>query len=303
LLLGLVRLHGELAWLGITLQHPPIGLVARPAASQAATGARADLAQAQAARAMQALGLPPAELEIEYAIPRHLGLASDPMMSLAAARALAALAHDPRAEDALALAKALGLAPHDTLAVHGFDHGGVLLVAAESAQPLKRFELAHGDDDHSWAWVLHWPFPAEGTPPTYEGDRLDHLLAAGPHLSNETGRLVEEDLWPALEGDDMAAFGQALMGVQRLNRAALAAAGTPPASAPSTEGVLKVLADSGCLAWGESAAGLAPFGLIRGGPASLAVRRQLVAHVGYEGGSVTAAICDNRGATHREVVV
>src|SRR5262249_2560392 len=112
------------------------------------------------------------------------------------------------------------------------------------------------------------------------------------------GRLVEYELWPALEQNDMAAFGQALMAVQRLNHEALAAAGTPPASAPGTEGVLKVLADAGCLAWGESAAGLAPFGLIRGGPASIVVRRQLVAHVGYEGGSVTAAICDNQGARH-----
>src|SRR5262249_55050089 len=179
-------------------------------------------ARGRAPRAWRPRGLPRPEGGTGYAIPRHLGLASDPMMSLAAARALAALAHDPDAEDTFALAEALGLPPHDTLAVHGFHHGGLLLVAAEDTKacpPLMRFELAH-DDNPSWAWVLHWPFPPPGTPASYEADRLDQLLAAAPHLSDETGRLVEYELWPALERDDMAAFGQALMAVQRLNREA-----------------------------------------------------------------------------------
>ena len=125
---------------------------------------------------------------------------------------------------------------------------------------------------------------------------MAQLLAAAPHLSAETGRLVNEALWPALEHDDLAAFGQALMEFQSLNRAALQAAGTPTLSAPDTEGVLRVLRDNGALAVGENVAGLGRFGLIRGGPASVILRRRLVEYVGYDGGTVMAAIPDNHGA-------
>jgi len=304
LLFGLARLaSGQLAWLGLTLQHPPISLGAWPAAALSVTGARADLAHAAAARVMERLGLPAAEIEIEYAIPRHMGLASDPMMALSAAYSLAAANHDLRAEDTLALADALGLARSEALAVQGFHRGGFLLVpvaAGEAAwpAPLRRFELAH-DDEHSWAWVLHWPLPPDDTPPTLEADRLSQLLAAAEHLSPETGRLVEDELWPALERDDMPAFGQALMAFQALNQDALAQAGTPPASAPTTAGVLDVLRSNGALAWGESARGLAPFGLLRGGKPSITLRKQVVDYLGYEGGTVMAAIADNTGAVHK----
>jgi predicted sugar kinase len=303
LLLGLARLRaGRLAWLGITLQHPPIAIDARPAQALAVTGARADLADAQAARVMERLGLPAADLEIELAIPRYMGLASDAMLGLAVARTLAALPESPAAADTQVLADALGLDERDALAGQGFDRGGFLLVLAEPIAghwpvPLRRFELAH-DDDHSWVWVLHWPEPPPGTPPTLEADRPAQLLAAAPHLSDETGRLVEEELWPALERDDSAAFGQALMAFQQLNRAALDRAGTPAEGAPGSEDALSVLRDNGALAWGESAAGLARFGLIRGGPPSVALRRKLVEHVGYEGGTVMASICENHGARH-----
>ena len=66
-------------------------------------------------------------------IPRYLGLASDPLTGLAVARTLAALAASPAAEDAPALANALGLAPHDALAVYGFGHGGLLLMPTDVA--------------------------------------------------------------------------------------------------------------------------------------------------------------------------
>jgi predicted sugar kinase len=304
LLFGLARLGShKLAWLGITLQHPPIAIDARPAAALSVTGARADLAHVQAQLVMQRLNLPAADVEIEMAIPRYLGLGSEPMMGLAMARTLAALAGHPAAGDTPALANALGLDLRcDALAMHGFDHGGFLLVDAESKAepwpaPLRQTEMTH-DDDHSWAWVLHWPDTPAGTPGTLEADRMARLLAAAPYMSDETGRLVEYEVWPALELNDIEAFGQALMAFQQLNRTALEKAGTPAVGAPDTDGVLRAMRENGAIAWGESAAGLARFGLIRGGPASVVLRRKVVETVGYEGGNVMASICDNQGATH-----
>jgi predicted sugar kinase len=304
LLFGLARLRtNQLAWLGITLQHPPIVIGARPASALSVTGARADLAHTQATRVMQRLGLPAAEVEIEMASPRYMGLGSEPMLGLAVARSLAALTETSIAGHTLALADALGLDERDALAVHGFDHGGMLLVPADNGAgrwpaPLRRRNLDH-PDDNSWAWVLHWPPTPPGTPSALEAGRLAQLLAAAPHLSDETGRLVEDELWPALERDDSASFGRALMGFQQLNQAALEKAGTALVGTPDTEGVLAVLRENGAQAWGESAAGLARFGLIRGGSPSVVLRRALVKYLGYEGGTVMAAICDVTGARHR----
>ena len=303
LLFGLARLRSNrLAWLGLTLQHPPIAIDARSAPVLLVTGACADVGHAQAVRAMAHLMLPAGDLEVELAIPKSMGLGSEPMLGLAVAATLAALAEHPAADDTPSLAEAVGLLPNDALAVHGYDHGGFLLVDAEPdarrwPAPMRRHELAH-DDDHSWAWVLHLPPKPPGTPPTLEADRLAQLLAAAPHLSDETGRLVEDELWPAMERDDMAAFSLALMSFQALNQAALDKAETPAKGAPDTEGVLAVLRDNGAEAWGQSAAGLARFGLIRAAHPSIELRRELSKYVGYEGGTVMASICDNRGAKH-----
>ena len=306
LLLGLARLSsGVLAWLGLTVQYPPISIDARPAPALAVTGASADLGYPHAARALQRFGLPPAEVEIDYALPRRMGLGAEPMLALSLARTLAALAHDPDAEDTFALADGLGLPRSQALAVQSFHQGGVLLVPAGEEggpwpQPLRRCELSH-DDKHSWVWVLHWPHVPAEISPTLEADRLAQMLAAAPHLSDETGRLVEEALWPALAHDDLPAFSQALMRFMALNRQALAAAGTPPASLAGTEVVLACLRENGALGWGEPATGLARFGLIRGGPDSIVLRRKLAELVGYEGGTVMATICDNRGGWHKFV--
>src|SRR6185436_2758441 len=106
---------------------PPVTIDARPAPALAITGARADLAYAQALRVQEHLSLAPAELEIEYAIPRGMGLSSEAMLGLTVARTLAALAEHPAAGDSAALAAAAGLTPADSLARWGFDSGGLLL--------------------------------------------------------------------------------------------------------------------------------------------------------------------------------
>ena len=123
-------------------------------------------------------------------------------------------------------------------------------------------------------------------------------MRAAPHLSPETGRLVDEALWPALERDDMEAFGLALDALQDLNREALEQAGTPSLTLPDTADVLDVLRQNGAAAWGQSATGLARFALIRGAQPSIDLRRALGRHLGYESGTIMASICDNSGARH-----
>jgi predicted sugar kinase len=162
---------------------------------------------------------------------------------------------------------------------------------------LRRAELAH-DDRESWVFVFYLPDTPEGTPPALGTARRAALLRAAPHLSAESGRVLDERLWPALERDDMAEFGQALLALQGLNQQALAAAGLGEPLDENTRGLPDLLRDNGALAWGQTAAGLAMYGLVRGAKASIALRKALTDRVGIFAGTVMAGITNNQGARH-----
>jgi predicted sugar kinase len=308
LMLGMVRKEGpngdQVALLGVALQHPPISLAAAPAPRLFVSGSRADLAYAQGEHFLaHTPGAKPAEIEIDLAIPSLMGLGSEAMLGLSMARALAELSGLP-GEEAGALARNVGLHASQGLEVAAFEQGGVLLVQAggtsargpDFPRPLRRYALEHSDPKQAWAFVLHWPRPARGTLATVEADRRAAWLKAADHLSRESGHLLQTELWPALEADDLNRFAAALMQLQAFNQAALKQAGAWEAPTPDAQAVLDVLRLNGAVAWGESPTGLARFGLIRGAQPSIDLRHALSEHVGIEGGTVMAAICDTGGA-------
>ena len=123
LLLGLVYSSDGVRQLGITLQHPPLHIAARPAVDLWVSGARADFAYQRAEQCLAQLGLPQqAGIEIEVATPAHMGLASDAMLTQSVWRALAQL----HGSD-LGKIPAINAA-HDLVPTHAFERGGLLLV-------------------------------------------------------------------------------------------------------------------------------------------------------------------------------
>src|SRR5207247_920189 len=141
---------------------------------------------------------------------------------LTVARALAWAHHLPF-DDTPALADAIGLGPTDALPIWSFDQGGWLLVetTAPAGQRLPRLlqrqVLAQPDPEQAWPFVMLLPRLGPGVSATLEADRLAALLQAAPYLSAETGRQLNECLWPALAADDLAGFAGALMAIQQLN--------------------------------------------------------------------------------------
>jgi predicted sugar kinase len=242
------------------------------------------------------------------------------MLGLGLARALA-WTNDLPHDNPAALARAMGLGPEQALALWSYARGGVLLVEAGPHPPeplppsnasrttgeggkgadtpalLRRAELAH-DERQSWVFVFYLPDTPEGTPPALGAARRAALFAAAPHLSAESGTVVDERLWPALERDDIAGFGQALMALQDLNQQALAAAGLAEPPSDETRGLFELLRANGALAWGQAPAGLAVYGLVRGASASRDLRKALTSRVGIFAGTIMAGITDNQGARH-----
>ena len=200
------------------------------------------------------------------------------------------------------MAAAAGLGPEHALEIQAYAQGGVLLVEAPRAdgavpRVLRRQPLEH-PQEKAWAFVLYLPRVPAGVPGTLEAERLAALLQAHPRLSAETGRLVDEALWPALMNDDIKAFGRALLSIQDLNAAALAQAGTATPLSDEEQGLLDIYRDNGAVAWGRSPTGLALFALIRGASPSVALRKKVVERVGIHAGTALAGIVDNTGARH-----
>jgi predicted sugar kinase len=300
LLLGLVMLDGQPCQLGVTLRYPPIQMLARASRALTITGGRADLAHRQAERFFQHYELPrQAEIEIELATPAFMGLGSGAMLGLSVARALAGL-HGLPADDALELARAVGLSADEALETHAFARGGLLLV--DSAGTLRRrLPIAEHDEVEDWVFVLVLPRVASGTPETLEADRRRALHDAAAHLGPETGRICTSQLWPAAERDDIVEFARGLAAIQEVNYAALAQSGQPVALSDDEQAILEIMRTGGALAWGRCISGIGLYGLLKGGGPSRELRRLLTEHLGYFGAAVMATLCDNAGAQQRGV--
>jgi predicted sugar kinase len=299
--LGIVRTSaGQIQLLGVTLQHPPADVFAEATPTLSVTGPVAHLGRIAAERFLAHHQLPShGNVEIELATPTMVGLSSEVMLSLSIARALAWV-HGLPTDDALALARAVGLGPEHALEVWGFQQGGFLLADTQQLETAPRRQPVAHDDKRAWGFVLLLPPITSETPETIETTHLNMILAARDQISPETDRIINDELWPALRNDDLRGFGQALMALQQVNQAGLAAAGVPLRFTPQEQAVLDLLRDQGAFAWGRSLTGSALFGLVQGANQSVEVRRHLSKLVGIYGGRVMATITDNVGA--RQVI-
>jgi predicted sugar kinase len=298
--LGLVKQGNKRCLLGLTLQHPPVHLFAESGPELRLTGPRADKGYEQAVRLAGAGSLTqPAAIEIELAIPALMGLGSDVMLGLSVGRALAWV-NGSSLDDSRSLARDLGLRQTDRLALEGFEQGGLLLVDLEASldtPPLRRKEIAHPEKD-AWAFVFYFPHPPDNVPDSFEADRLETLLQAGPHLSEADSNKGLEALWQAVEEDDFEAFGLSLMAIQAMNHSALEKERIPVALTQEERAICDLMQAHGAVVWGRTLTGYALYGLVRGAKASIDIRTRLRKHVGYFGGTIMATITDNRGARH-----
>lgn len=307
--LGLARLgpaESDLAWAALTLEYPRIELEAQVKPGQLLiSGSRAHIAYRYAERYLAQRGqAPQSEVEIEWAVPSHMGLSADPVLAMSSLWALAWTAGE-RNPDPVTLAQAAGLAVEDAAAVWGVAQGGLLLV--DAAAPAggwpavrRRAVIAHAEKDDDWVIVLVLPRPAEGTPADLERQRTAALRAAAPHISAETGSIAQERLFPAMDRDDFAGFADAWRELAALNQAALQAVGAAPALDAEAQAVLEIMRDHGLPVYGQSLTGLALYGLVHGVPASQALRQALRAQIGHFGGTVTVSILSPAGIEVQE---
>jgi predicted sugar kinase len=288
--------------LGLTVQHPPVQLFAQAHSKLQITGPRADKGYEQARRFLQHHQLAyQAEVEIELSAPNFVGLGSEAMLGLSLAKALSWVHGLPEEKrNPIAWAQSLNLPPENALEIYGFDRGGLLLVdivpGTDNTLPalLRRHEIDHPEKE-AWAFVFYFPNTPAGASPTLEAEQRLALWNAASFLSSESGRLIDEALWPAVESNDFDAFSHSLLSLHQLNLEALAQAGTPQQISPENEPILTLMRQSRAIACGQNLTGLSLYGLVQGGPASRELRQKIRNYVGYFGGTVMATITANRG--------
>jgi len=295
--LGIVKFeegeHSRLCTLGMALQHPPVHLEVKKSQRLLITGPRADVGREYALRYLRALGLPSqGEIEVELAIPAYMGLESETLMGLSVAAGIAEV-HGNDPNDTLFIGQNLALEPSQSLALWAATRGGLLLVDSEpdgsGIPPLIHRAEPDQSEQNAWALVLVLPrVSSDEHAITLEADRMNALLQAGSALDPASGRLFNDVLWPAVENDDLPAFGDGLA-VPQLNA--------------KDEEILAVMAQNGAIAWGQSPTGLGLYALARGARATIDMRAALRPVMDYTTGHMVATIAhaDGMRAVERQL--
>jgi beta-ribofuranosylaminobenzene 5'-phosphate synthase len=285
---------------GLMVQAPGVCVTASPAPDWSAHGPLAERALAFARRFVQGIlphPIPPQRLAIDHAAPEHLGLGTGTQLALAVARALALAGGVPHF-DAPDLARLMGRGLRSALGVHGFIHGGFLVDGgkgeADALAPLVA-RLAFPAD---WRVVLALPTWGPGLHGLPEREAFQQLAARQPALADTDAlcRLVLLGMLPALQEQDLAAFGEALFDFNARVGAAFARVQGGPYAGPRVAELVAWLRES-CPGVGQSSWGPGVFAVVGDGDRAshLAERLRLRFGLGPEQVLVTAAC--NHGAT------
>lgn len=284
--------------LGVALSAPAVVVEADAADDLSVEGADAERALAVARRAAERLGVGPARIRIQEAIPPHAGLGSGTKLALAVAAALAALAG--QTPDPPAIARAAGRGARSAVGLWTFAVGGLVVEGGvrsdrEDPAPL----LARLPMPEEWRCVLAIPDADPGLSGTAEEEAFARLRPPA-ELAALIAQLVLTSLLPALAEHDLEEFGGALTRLQRLVGEAFAPVQGGlfhPQAAP----LVDLLLAGGAAGAGQSSWGPAVYGVVgdeRSG-------RELAARMEAElagAGRVALVRFENEGARIRSAV-
>ncbi|SEA36366.1 beta-ribofuranosylaminobenzene 5'-phosphate synthase [Haloplanus vescus] len=215
------RIYGSL---GVGLDRPTVSVSATPADG---VTCEHSVVREFAERAVDLLDVAGADLSVEGAFPRHVGLGSGTQFALATLVAVAR-AHD-RTVDVRALAPDLGRGGRSGVGVATFQHGGFVL---DAGHPTARFTTdrpavgawsvppvaARHAIPEDWRFLLVVPESPSGP----SGDAEDRSMrsvveSAPPAPSDHLAGVIARRVLPAITEGSAERFGAAVAEVGRLN--------------------------------------------------------------------------------------
>ena len=264
--LGFLDMEGGLgrkfSSLGITLDTPSTRIVFRPADEDSVSGPSSPRALKVLAKMRDALGIAdPVAIEIDRAIPEHVGLGSGTQMSLAVGLGVSHLwgrRLSPRA-----VAATLDRGARSGIGVAAFENGGIIL------------DGGRGPDTDVPPVIARLPWPDEWRIILISDD--DHVGLSGPEelagfralppfppeLAGRLCRLMVMQILPSLAEKDILGFSTGITQLQTIMGDHFASAQGGRYTSPHVAGVLDRLSSQGFQGFGQSSWGPTGFLIVK----------------------------------------
>ena len=279
--------------IGAAAPSPSLLVSATRSATVEAEGEDAERVKGFAARFLQHHGVSGGvRIQVERALPAHVGLGSGTQLALATARAIAEVHGLP--SNAPDLARAVGRAQRSAIGTWTFAAGGFVLEGgrrpeSDDVAPL----LARIPFPPSWRCVVAIPHDEPGVSGSLEAEAFASLPAPDDRDVERVSHLVLMGLLPALVEGYLPAFGAALSEVQEITGRWFAPVQGGAFRRGASEDLVRRMAEWGSPGVGQSSWGPAVYGIVDGADAG-AMLANRVRHALGDRGSVF------EGAFHAE---
>jgi beta-ribofuranosylaminobenzene 5'-phosphate synthase len=298
---GLIDMNGELGrlfgGLGVGIDKPNVIVAAENSEDFSIQGQEVELANSIVQRFFSTYHLPPkVNINIQAAIPAHIGLGSGTQLSIAIAIALARLFSVKASVPELAVA--MGRAKRTAVGTTIFEQGGLVIDGGKN-QRTNSFPpvIFRQPIPAEWRFIVAIPNTIEGLSNSQENHAFEKLTKMPSEDVGQICRLIMLKLLPALAERDIQSFGDALTKIQIItgNHFAQAQGGT--FASPAATECLAFMKNNGAYGVGQSSWGPALYGVVTQQDAEV-VLRKVKSYLSRDiGGRVFIAKANNRGAT------
>ena len=263
--MGFVDLSGSLGRrfgsVGLALEGIGVALSARLARGISASGPQAERAERYAQALQSHLHLADGvRIEVQQAIPEHVGLGSGTQLGLAVGVALVRL-------------HGLDLTPRSVAALHergqrsgigvaAFESGGFLLDGGRGTQDVPPPVVARAEFPEHWRVLLVQDDAAQGLHGVRETQAFQALPPFPDALAADLCRLMLMQIFPALLEQDLDSFGHGIAQVQREVGDYFAPAQGGRFASSSVGEALRWLEEQGVAGVGQSSWGPTGFGIV-----------------------------------------
>jgi beta-ribofuranosylaminobenzene 5'-phosphate synthase len=308
------RLYGSI---GLAVDQPSLVLRAEKSESLIIEGMETERVSIYAQRFIDRYGVPAgACLNLLTGIPAHVGLGSGTQIALAVGTALARLAGLDLSTEEIALAGGRGV--RSGIGIATFQHGGFVLDGGhrvlQKPDSSSETQATQIEKDRvppilfrhpvpkDWHFVTVIPGNAQGFSGENENSAFLHLPKTGPQLVEKVSWLLLMKMLPSLVETDIAGFGQALTGIQRMIGDCFASVQDGSFSNPVSGKLIEFLLEKGAAGAGQSSWGPAVYGLVKGNESARRLKKEVQAFLaGLGGGQAFCVRPRNRGAVIKNI--
>ena len=285
---------------GVMIDPPTVDVEVSPAARFELTGdhqERAARFAQQATATWQLAALPPCRIHV--AAPNdHVGLGVGTQLGLAVAAGLRRFLslRDVTVEE---LAQSVSRASRSAVGTYGFQYGGLIVDAGhEGGQRIGSLHRRLAVPD-AWRFVLVRPTDKRGLAGPIEADAFARLPPVAEHVTCELWRITNDEMLPAVQRRDCAAFGEAVYRFGRMAGECFAPVQGGPFASPEIARLVEAIRDRGVPGAGQSSWGPTIFAICASDSDAHSLCNWLRRHSDLERHELTVAHSNNEGAVIR----